>query len=197
LCTACGFNFQTGDPLPSARPNRASRLHRSHGTTSGALWPILVGVISIVLGAAGTLMYGVMFLGAAFASGNGDHGSFKPRLMALGTIGLPMSLALWLARDGYRIVRKNSEGVKWIRFWAMTKLLVYGSCLSICMAVPSRSLDEGLHQARSQSGDLITLTGSDIKSFVLLAMLWFMAWPIFVMVFFFVPRIQQDVETWD
>jgi hypothetical protein len=186
VCTMCGYNLQTGDSVKHTRV----KMQREAG---GVVWPATVGIISMVLGGGGVVVYGLYLLLAVL--GALQAGVLGAALVSVIPVGsLLTSLAAWLFRDGYRILRRNPDGVKWIRFWAMAKLLIYGSCFGILMSAPVRSLDESLEQLPGLEGQM---TGADIKTTILLVMLWFLAWPIFVMVFFFIPRIQDDVEAWD
>ena len=187
ICTHCGFNAQTG------RVMKAKIMKvRTESTNPGAVWSPIVGITSALFGTGGVLLYGLTLLSALI--GATKPGAFVPSLFT--TIPLTClftSLSAWLLRDGIRIIRKDSEGVKWIRFWAMAKLLLFGSCLAMFMSIPGRALDEGL--ARAQTGGM-HITASDVKASILLVLSWFMFWPVFVMIFFFVPRIQNDVERW-
>ncbi len=185
ICTKCGYNMQTGE---SVRQTKV-KLQREAG---GVVWPMVVGVMAMVFGIGGIVMYGLLFLSAII--GAFSNGLDRPGLIALGICSLPFWLAVWLTRDGFRILRRDSDGVKWMRFWAMAKLLTFGTCFTLAMSVPVRVLDEGLRELPGMEG---RMTGSNIKTVTLALMVWFLAWPIFVMIFFFIPRIQDDVEAWD
>ncbi|HVP74143.1 MAG TPA: hypothetical protein VMS30_10425 [Phycisphaerales bacterium] len=185
LCTVCGFNTQTNEQGGSVKVKK----QRQPG---GAVWPWIVGIASMVFGGAGALLYGLYFLFALF--GAMKAGVLGAALVSVVPIGsLLTGLAMWLFRDGLRIVRHNSEGVKWIRYWAMAKLLIYGSCLGVLMSIPPGPMEQRLETLPGGTD----LTVADIKSTILLIMLWYLLWPAFVMVFFFIPRITADVEAWD
>jgi len=186
ICANCGFNEQTKSAVSKTKIKKAPR-----GPTGGIIWPPLVGIVSMVIGACGVLLYGGMLVLGFIGSSND---TFSSRLTPLGTISMLTWLAAWVLRDGWRIVKRDSAGVTWIRYWAMAKLLIYGSCLGLFMSIPIRPLQEALNKmGHGQS----QMSASDFKATFLLVMLWFLLWPIFVMIFFFTPRIQADVEQWD
>lgn len=186
ICTHCGFNEQTKSVVRKTKVKQAPR-----GPTGGVIWPPLVGILSMIIGACGLLFYGGVLVLFFIGSSNAP---FSARLAPLAALSLLTWLGVWVLRDGWRIVRRDSDGITWMRYWAMAKLLIFGTCLAGFMSIPVRALDEAL--TRAQHGET-HLTASDIKARILLIMLWFMLWPIFVMVFFFLPRIQTDVEQWD
>jgi len=184
LCTLCGYNLDTHGTVAK------TKVRKVRHASGGVIWPWIVGIISMVFGGSGVLLYGAMLVLMVLGSLN----SGRSALVSLGVGGLLTSLSAWLLRDGWRIIQHDSDGVKWIRFWAMAKGIVYGTCLGSLMAIPARSIDEVF--SRMPSGQM-TMTGSDIKAQILLIMVWYLFWPAFVLVFFFVPRIMRDVEQWD
>jgi hypothetical protein len=184
LCTVCGYNMQTQEQVGAIKV-KAQRV------AGGTVWPIIVGIISIVFGAGGVIVYGLYLLLAVWAGlQSGALASALTSIIPAGT--LLTGLALWLLRDGIRIVRRDAHGVKWIRFWALTKLIIYGSCFGLLMSIPPGPLEEGLRAAPGGSD----LSVSDVKSSILIAAIFCLFWPAFVLVFFFIPRIQDDVEAW-
>jgi hypothetical protein len=185
ICTVCGYNMKTGE---SVRPTKV-KLQREPG---GTVWPMVVGIMSMVFGIGGIVVYGIIF--ALVVLGVMSEGLDRIGLIGLAVWSLPVWLAIWLTRDGWRVIRRNSDGVKWMRFWALAKLLIFGGFFTLMMAIPVRALDETLSALPALEGKI---TGADIKTVLLALMVWFLAWPIFVMIFFFVPRILDDVEAWD
>lgn len=187
ICANCGYNLQTGEAAPKAKTKiKVTR-------ASGTVWPVIVGVFSMIFGGGGVLLYGLQFVGILYGIVSPPpyaNRDLRSNLIAFGAGGLLTGLAAWLLRDGYRIFRRDPEGPKWIRFWAMAKLLVFGTCLAGIMAIPTRPLDEALSRAG------VGVSGSQIKASMLLVMAWFLLWPAFVLVFFFVPRVQADVDGW-
>jgi len=184
ICSQCGYNLQTGE---AQRPVRIKDLR-----PSGTVWPVVVGVMSMIFGIGGLVLYGIyLLLAVVGALQTGELGDALVSIIPIGT--LTTGLAAWLTRDGYRILRHDAEGVKWIRFWAMAKLLLYGGCLSLLAAVPIGVVEDGLRELPGLEGKV---SASDVKMTILMLLVWFLGWPAFVMVFFFIPRIQDDVEAW-
>jgi hypothetical protein len=189
MCTNCGYNLQTHSAAGRTRVQKAPRQ-----PTGGVIWPPIVGMVSMVLGGLGALAFGLLFVLSFLGAINA--GVFLPAMVTIFPMTcLPASLSAWLFRDGLRILRHDSDGVKWIRYWAMAMMLLFGTCLSLVMAVPARDMDRGLAQVERQTGRHIS--GGDIKGRFALVMGLILSWPAFTMVFFFIPRIQADVEQWD
>jgi hypothetical protein len=189
LCTNCGYNFQT-----HAKAGRTSIKKSPRQATGGVIWPPLVGWLSCIIGAVGFLGYGSLLVLTVLRALKAGV-SMKDLLVGLGMVSMFTWLAAWLARDGYRIAQKNPDGVKWIRIWAVAKLLIFGTCLSLLMAIPLKSLDDSLRQFRGQGG--VNITAADVKQGFVLTTLFFMSWPLFILMFLFIPRIQNDVRQWD
>ena len=184
LCTHCGFNTELGRVL-KPKVIKAKKPRQAGGT----IWPIIVGVLSIIFGAGGALAYGFFLVAVVFSLTKAD---FKSGISALGSTGLMTSLALWLLRDGIRVLRRDSDAIPSLRKWASAKILVYGICLGIYIAIPNRVFEDVMErQSREAPADVPT-----IKTYMLLTLMWFLAWPTFILVWFFIPRIQDDVEAW-
>jgi hypothetical protein len=185
VCTHCGFNVQAGRVI-KPKVLKAPRIRQA----GGAIWPIIVGAVSIIFGAAGTLLYGgSMLLNVVAASQQGA----RPMLFAFGLGGLVTAMSLWLLRDGVRIIQRNPSVVSSIRIWAFVKALIFGTCFGLALAVPNKALGEAL---ATQSAGRASIDVATFKSVLVLIMLWYLFWPAFIIAWFFIPRIQDDVEAW-
>lgn len=186
ICTHCGFNAQTRR-IVKPKVIRAPKMRQAGGT----IWPVLVGLVSIIFGASGALLNGGSTLLNVLAAA---QTSITAALFNFGLGGLITCLSLWLLRCGLRILRRDADVVSSIRKWAFVKALVYGSCLGFMLAVPNSVLEQWLATMDRAGGP--DIEAATIKSIILLIMLWFLFWPAFVIVWFFIPRIQDDVEQW-
>lgn len=191
ICTNCGFNLATGRALkPKVLKTRAAA-----GDGSGAVWPMVVGIISIVFGASGILLTIIQFV-----SGFADDSGARPASFAFGEFagaGLTIALSLWLLTAGIGIARKQSAAVASIRRWAIAKASLYTLCLGglmLLVVVGSSALKS---QMNRPGGDEIAMLLDAASIALPLLWLWFMAWPAFVWIWFSRPAIVQQVNQWD
>ena len=178
ICTNCGPNISTGR-VPASVVVRAEPREVA-GKTS---WPLVMGVISIVLGVAGILANGIN-LAVAIVAGVGVA------VISAGTT--IMLLSAWLLLVGIGIIRRKPSAVQSIRRWAIVKIVLYATCHS--------ALIVGLFTSREVPARFARLLGPEggyvepgALAWVLLALLaWFLLWPIVVLLWLSRAGIKQD-----
>jgi hypothetical protein len=186
ICTNCGFNTQTHHSIRAPKVYRAPR-----EATGGVVWPPLVGIVSIIFGAGGLLLYGASLCLTLIAAVNA--GNLLGMVFAVAPSLLMTSLAAWLLRDGLRILRRDSSGVTWIRGWAAVKLLLVTSCFGALMMIPNESFTK----TRAGQANALPIDPVAIKATIGAYYAFYAFWPAFILTFFFVPKIMRDVKTWN
>ncbi len=192
VCVNCGFNFQTGERM------LVQELKPSRVTGSGALWPALVGIISIVFGSSGVLLC-VLDLCTSLAQPAAVR-PFGPGFVPvkLVAVGIPALMSLWLLLAGIGILRRKQTSMVSIRRWAVVKIVLvclFLTCLTgallLLVGEVSGKPDHYVSEAIGGVGLGIVVT----IELVLAA--WFLAWPIFVLKWFSRAVVQRQVGTWD
>lgn len=201
------------DPIPPAvpvaPPTQAGALAVGAGPPA---WPKVIGVISIVLGAGGVLLWiwslvamlmVDTFVKVALQFGADPQappemwtGGYYGKLVCLYVVLL--LLAGLLLAAGIGLVRSRPWGAKLSVWWAWGKLAA-----SVAFVVAS-------YQMQQTQMELMTRDpsfpgggpgGGLMSVFVLLSMLasliWFAAFPVFVLVWFARSRIKEQVANWN
>lgn len=184
ICTICGHNMQTGEAVGATQVKQAK--------PSGEAWPLVIGIISIILGAGGALVAGLALLGSiAGSSGSSAYASGASVGRIVGGM-FPLLLAIWLLMAGIGIVRRNQSSVSQIKRWAITKLVIYGTCMGLMLVtMPSNPTGNPNGLPPGLSG----MQGS-IHLIIFLSLVWVSLWPIFVLVWFSRASVKNDVERW-
>ena len=187
ICTSCGYNLQTGEESPALPPGPPVLKTYSGG---GGTWPIVIGVISIVLGGGGALLNGASVLSNVMQQTDAGRSPLPAILFGA----LPVLLSLWLLLAGLGIMQRQSTAVSNIRKWAIVKLVLYGTCLTCATGVLLFAAD----MAAKQDSRLAEF--ADARGIVLVVMIplivWFLAWPIFILWWFGRDKVREDTRDW-
>ena len=191
LCTNCGYNTKTGKQIDAEASD-------SGPDTSGGgrSWPTVIGVVSIIFGGGGTLMYLLSLLAnlLAPAAGGGASAGYSTGRIA-GKL-LPMVLCIWLLVSGIGILRRRQSAMVSIRRWAIAKIVIYAlffTCIFAGLFISAGSIDRLNEELGGVLGGLGVLM---IALFLLLVLAWFLSWPVFILIWFGREKIQQDVGHW-
>jgi hypothetical protein len=178
LCVNCGFNLRDGSAVPQIVQTQATSRARS----GDSAWPIVVGVISIVLAAGGILNFGFSFIDGL--SGNIGR--------SIGSM-VPMVIAIWLLISGVGVLRRQRSGAANLRNWAIVKLLFSFICIGVISVGASLSL-EGLLEGMEMEG--ISIPPGLAYALIFAYLLWLISWPVFVLIWLSRPSVKAEVATW-
>jgi len=180
LCVRCGYNFQSGEALQMQVQKAKS------ARSGGAVWPIVIGVICLVIGIGGLVMH----ISSVFYATENAGG-------ATGGVIVPAIISLWLSFAGYRITRRQSSGVKLARQWAIAKIVLatlgIGLLITLVMAFDASDRIEQMlwpNTAITAGQEVLIVT------FILL-WLWALLWPVFLLIWFNRASIQEQIADWD
>ena len=175
-------------------------------------WPVMIGVISMVLGALGALnalgtgcwaFFGPAFLESMGAANNPQVAmnlqtmrDFKELILVNTSVSLVLASLLVFA--GARLARRRRSGVVWSKRWAILKLVfaIAGSALG---AVMSTSQMAATNQQLSVQGApafvKVVVSASPIIG-VAFSLIWFSAYPVFMLIWFRRATVKQTVAPW-
>jgi hypothetical protein len=184
ICTNCGYNLATGAaigaPLIVAAP-------RSAGWRA---WPGVIGITSCVLGGSGTALYAVELILTLPAIGSAGG-----RGVGVAGILTGLSLSLWLLACGIGIIRHRRTAPTQIRRWAWTKIILYSTCLT-CATIGVGALPSGNSPALEELGGGTPPPTGLLIAILLGMLLWFLLWPIVVLIWFGRQSIKAEVSHW-
>ena len=184
ICVTCGFNTQTGEMMKVKRV--AAKLPRS--ATGRTVWPIVIGILCIVFGGPGTILYGLS-LALTLVSGNLSTMNHKQLLISLGGQGLAFSLSAWELLAGIGVLRRRRTAFYLLRRWATLTIIltvVFGGLLIIALS------NAGSAGPRGQPLDQKTM---DIMAAVLAgALVAGLAWPGFLLFWTMRKNIVAEVD---
>lgn len=193
ICVNCGYNTQTHAQI-GTKTMKAPKA----SAPGGGAWPVTIGVISIVLGGFGILLYGgnALLRLIGFASAGGP--AIGAIIGALLGVGIWVGQAIWLLNAGIGVMRRRGQAVASIRRWAVVKiilaLLCVGAPTALIAAVGSSS---SFQRGFERSAPEFAGTPMGIIIVILICMtVWMLVWPILVLVWFGRPKVQADVSSW-
>lgn len=187
LCVSCGYNFQSGEALQM-------NVQKAKTSRSGAVWPVVIGVISLII-AIGGIGWNVLDFALSVGAGPpmaSDDPSFSAGYssgMVARTVILIL-LSLWLLFAAIRVLQQKQSGVSNMRAWAKAKIVLASfsaTCLVALLivgnsAIPEEEIPGGM--------EMLVVYG-------ILALALFISWPIFVLIWFRRDAIEQQVAQWD
>jgi hypothetical protein len=194
ICTNCGYNTRTGKQMGIAAVDEGPR----PAAGGGQVWPTVVGAISIIFGASGTLLYllsAVANMATGSTGGEGAYGAGYSTGRVVGGL-LPILFCVWLLISGIGIVRRRQSAMISIRRWAIAKIAVFATCFSCLFGVLFISAS-AIDRMNAELGGALAGVGVVVIALLLLVFLaWFLFWPVFILIWFGREKIQQDVGTW-
>ena len=176
-------------------------------------WPMVIGVIAIILGSLATLQ-GCMGLGwpalaALFTSALPEEQarmmdatkSLTPLMMILA--GLTMAIAIVLLIGGIGLTKRSPRSPKTCRIWAGLKMLlvVYSSIVGYLvqqaqMEAMQRMLEEDPNTPAAMVGFFGTLMDFIGPLALVFGIVWGWALPIFMLIWFSRRKIKAEVAQW-
>lgn len=120
---------------------------------------------------------------------------YAPWMVSLGVLSLLASIGLLSA--GIKLLKQRTETVAWHRAWAVCRLalVVVGMMVAFkvqseSMAAASAASGAGAQAAAARFGAIAGLVG------VILSGLWGAIWPVFVLIWFARPRVNEQIRLW-
>jgi hypothetical protein len=201
---------QPADPLPPTAGS-ASIAPAAPPTQRGTaprhkrppMWPTVIGTISIILGASAVLVGVFGALTTALVQGVPARvGGITPRVVMLTTInaGLGALVALVLIAAGIQTCRRRANGRALHITWAVLKI-VYAVVASILGYLTQREQFAAMAAADTSAGSpgmyqAYAVGGSIFWVQLVLGVLWYAAYPIFILIWFNTRNAKQDCAAW-
>ncbi len=199
---------QMPPPTPMTPPTDAGAIQPRKST-----WPMVIGIIAIILGSLATLQ-GCMGLGwpalaGLFTSALSEEQagmmdatkSLTPLMMI--SSGLTMAIAIVLLIGGIGLTKRSPRSPKTCRIWAGLKMLlvVYSSIVAYLvqqaqMEAMQRMLEEDPNAPAAMVGFFGTLMAIIGPVIFVFAIVWGWALPIFMLVWFSRRKIKAEVAHW-
>lgn len=186
ICTNCGLNMHTGRALEAAVPVVAPPVVAGGG--GGAVWPIVIGVLSIVYAVVDGGFIAINMidrLGSGSAYGIGA---------LIGSL-IPGILAVILLYAGIRVIMRRQDGAATIRQWAVVKTVLSVVCGGIALAGAMMIGDTS--DMAAMMGDDVMLQAREVMITVLLVgLVWNTAWSVFIWIWFSRDAVRKQVGAW-
>ena len=182
-CGHCGH----GAAKQAAVQSTALEPYVDPGAGEGAVWPTVIGVLSILIGAGG-----VAHQGANLALGVSQR-QVGPWIVGPCLFGL---LALWLIVAAVGVMRRRYSGPIQMKRWAVYKIVLALSCygLSTIVLLSAKDLGETFG-ADAQGLTDETARTAMIATFLALLVLE-LIWPVFIMIWFRREVIWNQASKW-
>jgi hypothetical protein len=202
ICVNCGYNSMSGSTVESSiepsdeAPASGSAPRAKKG--SGTVWPIVIGVLAILIGAVFSLLIAmgilILLLGPDEAGGPpvaADElivSEATVRLIAIALNGLILCIMLWHTAAGVGLLMRRDWGYRHMRTWARSVIVIVGgvyaafALLGIVLAVIAGG------------GAIIGVFVFALMGLVVVAL--YLAWPIFLTLWLRREAIEDEVEGW-
>lgn len=190
LCVACGADLRTG-----GRVAARTRVTDGDDAADTLVWPMIIGVISIVFGGTGLLLNGGNGVLVALNPGpaGAPNGTSEYAVGQIAGAAIATLLSLWLLVGGIGLVRRRARAIENLRRWAGAKIIllfIAGTCIGIAFGVSG--LDGRPGRAASINDALPLGLGLLIALFA-----WQLAWPVFILAWSGRSAVQREVRSWD
>lgn len=166
-------------------------------------WPMVIGVICIVIGSLGLLCYGcqsglTVLLAAAGSNLPPElQNARPPQSILVGNIGhycLSFVLSLWLLLGGIALAMRRAGARPALMAWSVCKIIVVIASIIYFIIFLSEMVQ---HMNQQQQGPFPMKMTEPIMLMTLLAQgVTFLIWPVFLLIWFLVPRFKNEVESW-
>lgn len=187
---------------PSVPPTQAGPLTT---VTPPSTWPTVIGVIAIVFGAGGILfsllgLASIVFMEKLIESVDEEQAEMMQA--AQGNAGwsivltlLGFTLAVMLLAGGIGVAKRRLWGVKVCRIWAILRIIhvLFGTVLGYI------AYQKALETMYQQSSGATPMTPPPIFALlgVCFELVWGMALPVFMLIWFSRSRIKEEIKGWE
>lgn len=173
ICTQCGYNLQAQVPIKTevGPVKYAASLPRPPG------WPITVGLVTLAVGAWKIVEAASQFTDSIISS----------------VIGL--AVACWAAWAGFGLIRRRPAAAGWLHVWSFA---VIGGWIFLCVGLARYSAggSEKKEELIQSIGDPAVTDWEDVVNGFALEMAVNMIWPLFLLVWLFLPRVRKEINHW-
>ena len=169
-------------------------------------WPMTIGVICIVFGSLGLVCYGcnaVSTMATPFMMGMvpEDQRPATPQgvqlVVQVVQLCAAFALSVWLLIAGIGLTRRRPWARGQCIGWSLMKIVltVISSGVGVLMAP---NMVQQINDQMTQGGGppLFTLTVPMFIAFIVLSLLWYLVWPLFLLIWFSRPAVKAEVDTW-
>lgn len=178
LCVSCGYNVQSGQAVQTAVATGSP----GDGATGNTKWPVVIGVISIILAVVNLGCGGVSALDAVTT---GNIGTMISVVITTG-------FAVWLLISGIGVLRRSQTGFTSLRIWAAVKTILTATCLLFvfgALIVGQSAVQESVPEELAGMAYLVYLALAIIA-------VWLLFWPVFCLIWTGRSRIREEVSQW-
>jgi hypothetical protein len=193
------------DQPPNARtvpPVEPGSVHQSPPDTR---WPKVIGIICIIFGVLGALggICGIFGSTISPLTQAGQPEEVRVALdkwsgisVALAIVG--MAVAILLLIGGIKLVNRQPKAVSLLRTWAVIKIIV-GVISGIVQVYIQRQTMAGIAGQTGPNAPGPEFDGMMVGMMYvigILSILWLLALPVFLLIWFNRPKIKSEVATW-
>jgi len=193
LCVNCGYNFQSGQQL-SAKVEKAPK------TRAGQpVWPIIIGVVGLVVALLGISWAGVSVAEVSSAQpppemtdADIDPGTHQAGV-TIGTaiVAVVALFFVWHGFGSIGVLMRRAWGVTLLRWWSYIAALLLCTCGFLFFGM---MLTVGMTSIQEQSG--MGLTVGVVLALVAGFVAAMLAWPVFLIIWFRRDKVRQDISQW-
>ncbi len=184
VCISCGYDVRKGEAVAptvaAAKPSRAPKGDRP------AVWPLVVGILSLCLGGLGMITYGPSLIVVVQSMPWSENRLTSTIGLLAGALAFLMST--WLTLGGFGVVRRRARGVTHLRRWSIVMIalaVLFGGCITFALISAPRSAD-GLPGAAAALVALLAISAAIT-----------LAWPIFLLIWLGRAKVQASYHDWD
>ncbi len=169
-------------------------------------WPSVIGVISIVFGSLGLVCYGCNSLSTMLspmmqnalppeARASMPQGTFL--VISIASYCVNFVLSVWLLTTGIGQLRRRPWSRASAIGWSLVKILttVVGTVATLAFLPDIVARTNSMFQ-RPNATALFTITESMIVAIMVIGLVFSIAWPVFMLVWFMRQRIRDEVTAW-
>ncbi len=189
ICTNCGYNVQTGHTVEPTLVAPPAGIAVAAGRST---WPLVIGIVSVVFGAGGTLYNGFNLVVRLLSLGS----SAPSVLLEVAAMSLWLCMSLWLLAGGIGVIQRKQQAAVSIRRWAIVKTILYVTCFSFAVLAFVFFGDMVRETLEELGGETAGLSVGLLAALTAIVLGWVLAWPIFILIWFSRDAIQEDVGTW-
>ncbi len=189
-------------PPPLAPPTEPG--HRGPVAPRTAAWPTVLGILGIMLGALGAVVYLLNAVLMAFFApwlaglgGQGDEattaGLAASAPLQAGLAAVQTAVSLLLLAAGIGLLRRRPGAAPLARAWAVVKIVVTVAAAVVAVAVQRQQFEAEANQAGGMPGAFFT--GIIVATF-LFTILWGWALPVFMLIWLRLRGSREEIARW-
>jgi len=173
----------------------------AYATMKRAVWPMVIGIVCIVLGSLGLICYGcqgvgtvVMFSGATNLPPEFQNAR-PPQPVLIGNMVnacVSFILSLWLLLAGVALTMRRPGARSALMAWSVCKIIVViGITIHSIIYVSAH-----VQHMNQQQGPFPQMTEALMIVTLLIQGMIYLIWPVFLLIWFMIPKFKNEVESW-